>query len=63
MLKSKTWFGLIKQMMVFSKVKISAVSGTPVASAYSDSYSIEVTGTQESQRTWSNAEKLGAMQY
>lgn len=47
-------------MGVFYKGRMSGVSGTHTASAYSDSQSSKVTGARESQRTQSNVEELGA---
>lgn len=47
-------------MGAFYKVRMIEVSGPHIASAYSDSHSSKVTGARESQRTWSNVEKLGA---
>lgn len=41
-------------MGIFYKVRMSEVSGTLIASAYSDSHSSKVTGAQESQRTRRN---------
>lgn len=46
-------------MGIFYKVRMSEVSGTLIASAYSDSHSRKVTGVRESQRTRSDVEKLG----
>lgn len=47
-------------MGLFYKVRMNGVSGTHIASAYSDGQSSKVTGARESQRTQSNVEELGA---